>query len=315
MVKKIKLQIILSIMLCAFISTGKAQSWEENLNTKGNRNKISQSLAELSKSTLNIVITDEQTKEGQAIMKAFDKYWTYSKYKFISTDEFKTTYKDEGTFFLTTMKVDIAGMNTNSGFVILKGGNGIIMAKDGTFKLKEGNENLTLKYKNLVYGFNYESSIGGYNLLKYEELYVPIYISRFNTLLGNLVDAMEVTKKTDDKILIFYNNTTLDSLKGKTLFIDKSIDLSGYKYYNSKNLKDAKNDQTNYEDKMKTDYSKALGIPKENIILLEKEEIIKLFETANKDYIFMLPSTFIFDYKGKNLVNVTYKIMKQSKNK
>jgi len=194
MVKKIKLQIILSIMLCAFISTGKAQSWEENLNTKGNRNKISQSLAELSKSTLNIVITDEQTKEGQAIMKAFDKYWTYSKYKFISTDEFKTTYKDEGTFFLTTMKVDIAGMNTNSGFVILKGGNGIIMAKDGTFKLKEGNENLTLKYKNLVYGFNYESSIGGYNLLKYEELYVPIYISRFNTLLGNLVDAMEVTR-------------------------------------------------------------------------------------------------------------------------
>ena len=59
-----------------------------------------------------------------------------------------------------------------------------------------------------------------------------------------------------------------------------------------------------------------LNIRSSNIIFLEKEEILRLFETANKDYIFLtgnydasikffiwhLDRSAIINYKGKNTV-------------
>jgi hypothetical protein len=134
---------------------------------------------------------------------------------------------------------------------------------------------------------------------------MPIYIADFNSRISNLINRrFEAYTKSDDKALYLFNNTTLDSLKGKTLFIDKQFCANDY-FLGSFS-----------EDTLRSDYSKALRIPKDNVVILGKEEILKLFESGNKDQIYLIgnlnayikflgkssPLSAIFNYKGKNLV-------------
>jgi len=291
--------------MCLTITAGKAQTWQANLDTKAHRDKITEALSILAIDTLKVVISDEQSKEGQSMISSFDKYWKYSKYKFISTDEFKKIYSVEGNFFFTPMTFEAKQgseiLSSNSSFVILKGGNGIKISKNGMITLIESNTSIGLPCKSLVYGINFGMSALGYTYSNDDALYYPIYIACFNRLLSNLVDALEITEKNKDKTLQFYNNTTLDSLKGKTLVIDKS----GAEVYSSVTGSDNKG----YEDQCKSIYSIALGIPKDKIILLEKEDINKAFESGNIDYIYQRFDGTIFDYKGNDLVVVnTYKV-------
>jgi len=124
--KKETFKIMLCITLCSVLVIGNV------LSLKAGKDKDK---PVLSKDTLNVIIYDEQSKEGQAKMEAFDKYWTYSKYKFISPEEFKRINNDKNKFFMTTMVYDFFDNKGNLSdhiklFVIFRGGNDYATSND-----------------------------------------------------------------------------------------------------------------------------------------------------------------------------------------
>jgi len=300
-----KLTITLSIILSVFISVGNAQSVYSlaaaNLSSNKTNTKINEKLSKLKLDTINVVIAKEQSKEGQSLIAAFGKYWTYSKFKFISYTDFRGRLTTKGMFFFVPM-TSPANIPTQSSFSILIGGDGLSMTETGAISLEEGNENLGLAFKNLLYGIDYP-----YTFSDTCAGYYSLYIACFNNMLLNLQNALEIRKFNDDKTLMLYNNTTLDSLKGKTLIVDM---IGANNMFNClKNNNVITNDAKTYNiDELKSDYSSALGIPIDKIIALGTEDLSKAFESGNKDYMYVLGcplfnfTPVIFDSNGKKLL-------------
>jgi hypothetical protein len=297
--KKRILKIMLCVMICGTFTIGNFQSSKANIICSY-KNQLEPTI-----DTINVIIYDEQTADGQAVMAAFDKYWTFSKIRFISPEEFVEINNDKNKFFLSKMFYDYydkSGKITESDiyYIIFKGGNKLGVHKGTNCKISFNNIEKNHGYSAILYKMFYYSSAKGYT--KWD--YFPIYVADFNSRIGNLVDGNEVYTKSDNKTLYLFNNTTLDSLKGKTLFIDKSYSQTENYLISSQ------------EDTLRSIYSKALGIPMDSVVVLEKEEILKLFETGNKDYIYLLGNlnayvkilgmhsalSAIVNYKGKNLV-------------
>lgn len=273
--KKINFTIILSIIFFTSLSVSVAKTFSSG-----------SSKPEI---IMNVLIFDEQTKESQTIMDAIEKYWTCTKYKFLNYEEFKLKATSVGINEYFLLPTNLFGFTK---FDVIKGGTGI------KIKEKLGIPTISYNSESVIYNV----SISYLNL--HPQFSIAQMNSRFeNDIVYNRNKRKSLWVKGATQGITFYRNTTLDSIKGKTLLIDigtangfntNGITNNGYGlYYFLKN-----------ESKLKSCFSKVLGIPETDIFILESEDICNSFETGKKDFLYICPkivpfSCYIMDYQGK----------------
>ena len=220
----------------------------------------------LKKTTLMVVIEDEESTYTQILKTSLEKYWTHTKFEFIKSDEVEKYISDENYSLLMSLKyVDSEKDKTANDYTF-----SIILGDENTKEIKDAK---IIKSILIPGKWNRKT---GMKMLEYEYL-LPFFIQNLESQIA--LDLKKISYKTILKKGINYYNNGLEILPKKTILIYKDAVKKDF-------------DLEIFCDNLNIDYNKAR--------LVSKEELMKVIEDRDDRYAIVYDVDYaadIFDAK------------------